>query len=62
MVFKGRLSISIETGIQNGTLAITIATITLKNAEFSIVPAIYGLLMFGTGALIIFFRKTLLAK
>jgi len=56
------ISISIETGIQNGTLAITIATITLKNAEYSIVPAIYGLLMFVTGAFIIIFRKKLLTK
>ncbi len=53
------ISISIETGIQNGTLAITLATIALNNAEYSIVPAIYGLLMFFTGAIIIFMRKPL---
>lgn len=53
------ISISIETGIQNGTLAITLATIALNNAEYSIVPAIYGLLMFFTGAIIIFMRKSL---
>lgn len=53
------ISISIETGIQNGTLAITLATIALNNAEYSIVPAIYGLLMFLTGAIIIFMRKRL---
>jgi len=53
------ISISIETGIQNGTLAITLATIALNNAEYSIVPAIYGLLMFFTGAVIIFMRKPL---
>ncbi len=40
--------ISIESGIQNGTLAITIATLTLNNAEFAIVPAVYGLLMYIT--------------
>ena len=33
------ISISIGTGIQNGTLAITLATIALNNAEYSIVPA-----------------------
>lgn len=53
------ISISIETGIQNGTLAITIATISLNNAEYAIVPSIYGLLMFATGTAIIIFRKSL---
>ncbi len=53
------ISIAIGTGIQNGTLAITLATIALNNAEYSIVPAIYGLLMFVSGAAIIFMRKRL---
>jgi BASS family bile acid:Na+ symporter len=53
------VSISIESGIQNGTLAITLATIALNNAEYSIVPAIYSLLMFGTATLVIVFRKRL---
>ncbi len=56
------ISISIETGIQNGTLAITLATIALNNAEYSIVPAIYGLLMFVTATVIIFLRKPLGVK
>ena len=56
------ISISIETGIQNATLAITLATITLKNTEYSIVPAIYGLLMFFTGIFVIVFRKKLGVK
>jgi len=56
------ISISIETGIQNGTLAITLATIALNNAEYSIVPAIYGLLMFVTATVIIFVRKPLGVK
>ncbi|MDX1362601.1 bile acid:sodium symporter family protein [Arenibacter latericius] len=56
------ISISIETGIQNGTLAITLATIALNNAEYSIVPAIYGLLMFVTASVIIFIRKPLGVK
>jgi bile acid:Na+ symporter, BASS family len=59
---KQAISISIETGIQNGTLAIAVATIALNNAAYSIVPAIYGLLMFITGALIIVFRKKLGVK
>lgn len=53
------ISISIETGIQNGTLAITLATIALNNVEYSIVPAIYGLLMFISATVIIFIRKPL---
>ena len=56
------ISISIETGIQNGTLAITLATIALNNADYSIVPAVYGLLMFFTGAIVIFMRKSLGVK
>ncbi|PHQ61717.1 MAG: bile acid:sodium symporter [Maribacter sp.] len=56
------ISISIESGIQNGTLAITLATIALNNAEFAIVPAIYGLLMFATATVVIFLRKPLGGK
>ena len=56
---KQAISISIETGIQNATLAITLATIALNNAEFSIVPAIYGLLMYLSATVIILTRKYL---
>jgi bile acid:Na+ symporter, BASS family len=51
---KQALSISIESGIQNGTLAISIAVILLHSTEFSIAPAIYSLLMFFTGGVIVF--------
>ncbi|NND63075.1 MAG: bile acid:sodium symporter family protein [Flavobacteriaceae bacterium] len=47
-------SISIESGIQNGTLAITIAVVLLNNADFAIAPAVYSLLMFFTGGFLIF--------
>ncbi|HET8803159.1 MAG TPA: bile acid:sodium symporter family protein [Aequorivita sp.] len=47
-------SISIESGIQNGTLAITIAVVLLRNTSFAIVPAVYSLLMFLTGGLLIY--------
>lgn len=40
------LTISIETGIQNGTLAIAIALGILKNSEFAIPAAVYSLIMF----------------
>ena len=52
---KQALSISIESGIQNGTLAISIAVILLHSTAFSIAPAIYSLLMFFTGGIIVYF-------
>ena len=48
-------TVSIESGIQNGTLAIFIATTLLKNSQMSIPPAIYSLVMFGTAGVAIFF-------
>ncbi|MDX2431021.1 MAG: bile acid:sodium symporter family protein [Bacteroides sp.] len=51
---KRALSISIESGIQNGTLAITIAVVLLGSTEFAIAPAIYSLLMFFTGGAVIY--------
>lgn len=52
--FRQGLSISIESGIQNGTLAITVATVLLANSTYGIAPAIYSLIMFGTSGIIIF--------
>lgn len=52
---KQSITIAIESGIQNGTLGITIAATLLVNSTMTIPSAIYGLLMFGTAALIIFF-------
>jgi len=51
---KQALSISIESGIQNGTLAISIAVILLHSTEYSIAPAIYSLLMFFTGGVVVY--------
>lgn len=48
------ISISIESGIQNGTLAITIATVLLNNTSFAIAPAVYSLLMFITGGVAVY--------
>lgn len=58
--FKQGVSISIESGIQNGTLAISIATVLLSNTAYAIAPAVYSLIMFFTGGIIIFWslRKT----
>ena len=52
--FKQGVSISIESGIQNGTLAISIATVLLSNTSYAIAPAVYSILMFLTGGLLIF--------
>lgn len=52
---KGAISIGIESGIQNGTLAISIAIVLLNNTSFAIAPAVYSLLMFFTGGLAIFY-------
>ena len=55
IIDKRAVSISIESGIQNGTLAITIAVVLLGNSEFAIAPAIYSLLMFFTGGVAIYY-------
>jgi len=52
---KSAVSISIESGIQNGTLAITIAVVLLGSTELAIAPAIYSLLMFFTGGVAVYF-------
>lgn len=54
IIDKRAVSISIESGIQNGTLAITIAVVLLGNSAFAIAPAIYSLLMFFTGGIVIY--------
>ena len=51
---KQALSIAIESGIQNGTMAITIATVLLNSSKLAIAPAIYSLIMFGTGFVVIY--------
>jgi BASS family bile acid:Na+ symporter len=51
--FAQSVSISIEAGIQNGTLAIAIAVGILGNTQFAIAPAVYSLIMFGTGIAVI---------
>lgn len=45
------ISIGMEIGIHNGTLAIYIALTVLENSSMSIPPAIYSILMFFTAAL-----------
>jgi BASS family bile acid:Na+ symporter len=52
---KQSISITIESGIQNGTLAIVIATTILERSDIAIPGAVYGLLMFFTGGFIMWY-------
>ncbi len=52
---KSAISIAIESGVQNGTLAITIAILILENNSYAMAPAVYSLLMFLTGGVVIYF-------
>ena len=51
--FKQSLCISIESGNQNGTLAIFIAATTLGRPELAIAAAVYSLIMFLTPVVLI---------
>ena len=48
---RGAITIGVEVGIQNGTTALFITGVLLKSPEAAIAPAIYSLIMFGTGAI-----------
>lgn len=54
---RQRVSIAIESGIQNGTLGISIATVLLSNSSYAISPAVYGVIMFLTGGIFIFWSN-----
>ena len=51
--FAQSLTISIESGLQNGTMAIAIASGILMNENYAIAPAVYSLIMFLTGGVVI---------
>lgn len=59
---KRALSIAIESGIQNGTMGITIAVLLLGNPSYAIVSAVYGVLMLFTGAAAIYIGSRLHKK
>jgi len=59
---KQRISISIEGGIQNGTLGISIATILLNNTAYAISPAVYGTLMFLSAGVFIYWSNKQIAR
>lgn len=50
--FKNAISITIESGIQNGTLAFVIATSILNNVEMGIPIGAYSIWMFVTGGIL----------
>ncbi len=50
-------TIGIEIGVQNGTLAILIATTILHQPSIAIPAAIYSLAMFLSGGMVIFWRR-----
>lgn len=52
-------TISLESGIQNGTLGIAIASspLMLNNAQMAISPAIYGLIMFFSAGMVIYLSR-----
>jgi BASS family bile acid:Na+ symporter len=49
---KSRISITIESGIQNGTLAFVIATTILNNVEMGLPTGAYSIWMFITGGIL----------
>ncbi|MFD2585928.1 bile acid:sodium symporter family protein [Croceitalea marina] len=59
---KQRFSIAIEGGIQNGTLGISIATILLQNTAYAVTPAVYGIIMFFTAGVFIYWSNKKLSE
>jgi BASS family bile acid:Na+ symporter len=49
------LTISIETGVQNGTVAIVIATSILHQGDLAVTPGVYSLIMFITGGAVMYY-------
>ncbi|MFM7888661.1 MAG: bile acid:sodium symporter family protein [Pseudanabaena sp.] len=56
---KQQICISIEVGLQNGTLAIAITAGLLNNPDMAVPAAIYSLLMYVTGCLAISYGRKL---
>ena len=50
---KQATTISLESGIQNGTLALAIAGTVLENTSYGIAPAVYSIIMYFTGGLLV---------
>lgn len=54
------VTVAIESSVQNGTLAIVIAAVILKNDAMVVPGAIYGVLMYATGIAFIFIARRLI--
>ena len=54
---RQRIAITLECGLQNSTLAITVAATLLANTRMMVPAGIYGLLMFVTAGLFIYQAK-----
>ncbi|MFT5057110.1 MAG: BASS family bile acid:Na+ symporter [Pseudoalteromonas distincta] len=54
---KQATTISLESGIQNATMALAVAGTLLGNAAYGIAPAVYGLLMYLTGGTLVWLLK-----
>lgn len=50
---KQAVTISLESGIQNGTMALAIAGTLLGNVAYGIAPAVYSLLMYISGGIVV---------
>lgn len=60
---RQQVSISIECGIQNGSLALAIVGMALSQyKELALVPATYGVLMFGIGGLFAVYYSRLVTR
>ncbi|MBA4447139.1 bile acid:sodium symporter family protein [Cylindrospermopsis raciborskii] len=60
--YKQQICISIEVGMQNGTLAIAITAGLLNNPDMAVPGAIYSLLMYLTGCMAIVYGRNLSAS
>lgn len=54
------ISISVESGIQNGTLAIAVAGGLLGNLAYAIAPVVYSIIMFLTAGVVIYLGNRLI--
>lgn len=52
---REKITVTIESGVQNGTLAIVIANTILMNGDYALPAAIYSLMMFVTGGFMMFY-------
>jgi BASS family bile acid:Na+ symporter len=48
------VTIGLEVGLQNGTTALLVTSTILENPVMAIPPAVYSLIMFGTGGVFAF--------